>query len=125
MNLLTTPFFGFLSLTGFCNGICIKEERQALLELKQALVDYNDRLSSWVANNGECCRWKGVVYHNLSASVVQLHLNAPTQVVDLFDSVTLRLFGKIGLLLHLKYLSYLNLSNNEFGGILLKYVVPL
>ncbi|GLT91608.1 hypothetical protein SLE2022_094880 [Rubroshorea leprosula] len=117
MNLLKTLFFGFLSFTIFCNGICI-EERQALLEMKQALVDYDDRLSSWVASNGECCRWKGVVCHNLTGRVVQLHLSAPTQIVDSYDSVTLRLGGKISpSLLHLKHLSYLNLSNNLFGGI--------
>ncbi|GKV36248.1 hypothetical protein SLEP1_g44396 [Rubroshorea leprosula] len=118
MNLLTTLFFGFLSLTGFCNGICMEEERQALLELKQGLVDHADRLSSWVASNGECCKWKGVVCHNLTDRVLQLHLSAPTQIVDLYDSVTLQLFGKISpSLLHLKHLSYLNLSNNDFGGI--------
>ncbi|GLT91607.1 hypothetical protein SLE2022_094870 [Rubroshorea leprosula] len=118
MNLLTTLFFGFLILTGFCNGICIEEERQALLELKQSLVDHADRLSSWVASSGECCKWKGVVCHNLTGRVLQLHLSAPTQIVDLYDSVTLQLGGKISpSLLHLKHLSYLNLSNNDFGGI--------
>ncbi|GLT34622.1 hypothetical protein SLA2020_091290 [Shorea laevis] len=118
MNLLTTLFFGFLILTGFCNGICIEEERQALLELKQGLVDHADRLSSWVASSGECCKWKGVVCRNLTGRVLQLHLSAPTQIVDLYDSVTLQLGGKISpSLLHLKHLSYLNLSTNDFGGI--------
>ncbi|GLT91624.1 hypothetical protein SLE2022_095020 [Rubroshorea leprosula] len=126
MNILTILFFGFFSLTSFCNGLCIERERQALLKLKQSLVDPAHRLASWSADNGDCCRWKGIVCHNLTGHVLQLHLSAPTYTEDLYDlgdayqeiNVTSQLRGKIShSLLHLKHLSYLNLSHNDFRGI--------
>ncbi|GKV36252.1 hypothetical protein SLEP1_g44400 [Rubroshorea leprosula] len=85
MNILTILFFGFFSLTSFCNGLCIERERQALLKLKQSLVDPAHRLASWSADNGDCCRWKGIVCHNLTSHVLQLHLSAPTYTEDLYD----------------------------------------
>ncbi|GKV36240.1 hypothetical protein SLEP1_g44389 [Rubroshorea leprosula] len=126
MNNLTILFFGFFSVTSFCNGVCIEREKQALLELKQGLVDPADILASWVANNGDCCGWKGVVCHNLTGHVLQLHLSAPTDYLDIYDSdddfredyATSQLSGKIShSLLHLKHLNYLNLSRNDFRGI--------
>ncbi|GKV29241.1 hypothetical protein SLEP1_g38183 [Rubroshorea leprosula] len=78
MDLLTVLFIGFLSLAtlnaGFCYGGCIERERQALLELKQDLVDPAERLTSWVADDEDCCRWKGVVCNNVTNHILELNL---------------------------------------------------
>ncbi|GLU04947.1 hypothetical protein SLE2022_220740 [Rubroshorea leprosula] len=117
MGLLTALFIGFLSLAtlnvAFCNGGCKESERQALLKLKQDMVDPADRLASWVADDEDCCRWKGVVCDNMTGHVLELNLNDGDD--ELFEAP---LGGKISpSLLHLKHLHYLDLSNNYFGGI--------
>ncbi|KAF3950854.1 hypothetical protein CMV_023446 [Castanea mollissima] len=75
-------FLAFLFLPNFlffffCAGLselrCIDTERQALLNFKQDLIDPSNRLSSWTAH-GDCCLWEGVVCHNLTGHVHELHL---------------------------------------------------
>ncbi|KAF3966569.1 hypothetical protein CMV_009347 [Castanea mollissima] len=86
------PFLAFLFLPNFfffffCTGLselrCIDTERQALLNFKQHLIDPSNRLSSWTAH-GDCCQWEGVVCHNLTAHVHQLHLRSLPPVWDGF-----------------------------------------
>ncbi|KAF3969514.1 hypothetical protein CMV_006709 [Castanea mollissima] len=83
-------FLAFLFLPNFlffffCAGLselrCIGTERQALLNFKQDLIDPSNRLSSWTAH-GDCCLWEGVVCHNLTAHVHQLHLRSFRPVWD-------------------------------------------
>ncbi|GLT46934.1 hypothetical protein SLA2020_206600 [Shorea laevis] len=76
MGLFMVLVVGFLSLValnaGCCNRGCIERKRQALLKLKQDMVDPAGRLASWVADDEDCCRWKGVVCNNVTGHVLKL-----------------------------------------------------
>ncbi|KAB2059574.1 hypothetical protein ES319_A11G314900v1 [Gossypium barbadense] len=135
---MTTPlpisFFPFLLLIpaicfSIChansNLLCIQSEREALLKFKNHLIDPSKRLSSWV-EGGDCCKWIGVVYHNSTGYVNQLHLAAPPLSQPDFDAplaeweayVRSKLQGKINpSLLELKHLNSLDLSSNNFSSI--------
>ncbi|KAH1084086.1 hypothetical protein J1N35_023847 [Gossypium stocksii] len=122
---MTTPlpisFFPFLLLIpAICftichansNLLCIQSEREALLNFKNHLIDPSNRLSSWV-EGGDCCKWIGVVCHNLTGHVHQLHLATPLSPYE-----QSALGGKIHpSLLELDHLSTLDLSNNNFSSI--------
>ncbi|KAL4601924.1 hypothetical protein ACB092_10G016900 [Castanea dentata] len=129
-------FLAFLFLPNFlffffCAGLselrCIDTERQALLSFKQHLIDPSNRLSSWTAH-GDCCLWEGVVCHNLTAHVHQLHLRSFYPVWDAsmsseqFDAEfeayrRSRFGGKLNpSLLDLKHLNYFDLSFNNFNS---------
>ncbi|RVW80326.1 hypothetical protein CK203_039167 [Vitis vinifera] len=100
---------------GSCQGDhqrgCIEPEKVALLEFKQGLTDPSRRFSSWVGE--DCCKWRGVVCSNRSGHVIKLTL----RYLD-GDEMEGKLGGKISpALLELKYLNYLDLSMNNFGGI--------
>ncbi|RVX06846.1 putative inactive leucine-rich repeat receptor kinase XIAO [Vitis vinifera] len=100
---------------GSCQGDhqrgCIEPEKVALLEFKQGLTDPSRRFSSWVGE--DCCKWRGVVCSNRSGHVIKLTL----RYLD-GDGTEGKLGGKISpALLELKYLNYLDLSMNNFGGI--------
>jgi len=115
---------------GFCCGCssagCRLSENGALLKFKNDLTDPSNRLASWVSDE-DCCRWSGVVRNNLTDHVLELYLGtrisydvnlASTASVDLEDNRGSKLGGKISSsLLYLKYLRYLDLSTNDFGGI--------
>ncbi|KAK2639696.1 hypothetical protein Ddye_027491 [Dipteronia dyeriana] len=110
----------------FCNGRstyvggCIESERQALLSLKQDLIDPSDRLASWIGD-GDCCNWAGVVCDNFTGHVIQLRLRNPhlEYFTDYAFADTRSQFrGKINpSLLDLKHLIHLDLSYNDFEGI--------
>ncbi|KAF8391021.1 hypothetical protein HHK36_023321 [Tetracentron sinense] len=107
---------------GSCNGNldvgCIEFERQALLEFKEGLKDPSDRLSSWVGK--DCCRWRGVSCSNTTKHVVKLDLHNSNYSNYYYSSnkSSLAISGEINpSLLDLKHLNYLDLSNNDFGGI--------
>ncbi|GLT28897.1 hypothetical protein SLA2020_038000 [Shorea laevis] len=127
-------FLGFLilitnvTIISICNGnsvhaVCIEREKEALLKFKQGIVDHTNRLASW-ASSGDCCRWTGIVCNNMTGHVIELHLRTTPWEFDIFTNEAFeafersRLGGKINpSLLHLKHLSHLDLSNNDFGGI--------
>ncbi|KAK4564530.1 hypothetical protein RGQ29_006555 [Quercus rubra] len=100
---------------------CSQMEKNALLSFKEGLTDPAGRLSSWVGE--DCCSWIGVGCDNTTSHVVELDLRNRFQFSD--DSYENRknykkscLGGKISpFLLNLKYLSYLDLSQNNFEGI--------
>ncbi|KAL0299579.1 UNVERIFIED_CONTAM: Receptor-like protein EIX1 [Sesamum radiatum] len=84
---------------------CSDRERQALLNIKDELVDTNGRLSSWGndENKKDCCEWRGIQCHNQTNHVTRL------------DLASCGLQGKIsGSLLELQHLRYLDLSFNSF-----------
>ncbi|PPD90973.1 hypothetical protein GOBAR_DD12091 [Gossypium barbadense] len=108
----------FLSLaTVNINEGCIESERQALLMFKHDVTDGANRLN--------CCQWDGVVCDNVTSHVLELHLANPRPLLDDYGSDAKneatersKLRGKINpSLLKLTHLSYLNLSQNGFGGI--------
>ncbi|OMP04473.1 hypothetical protein COLO4_09597 [Corchorus olitorius] len=113
-----------LSTNGSSSNIgCIESEKQALLLFKQHLFDPTNRLVSWVEHEDCCRRWVGVVCHDVSGHVLELHLqNPPMDDANSFAEqkayLRSRLGGKINhSLLNLTHLSYLDLSKNDFGGI--------
>ncbi|KAL4595196.1 hypothetical protein ACB092_12G073500 [Castanea dentata] len=125
------PFLAFLFLPNFffffCTGLlselrCIDTERQALLNFKQHLIDPSNRLSSWTAH-GDCCQWVGVVCHNLTAHVHELHLRSFYPEGDFvtdeqYEAYERSMFGgKLNSsLLDLKHLNYFDLSFNNFSA---------
>ncbi|TYG47658.1 hypothetical protein ES288_D11G357600v1 [Gossypium darwinii] len=122
--LLLIPAICFTICHANSNLLCIQSEREALLKFKNHLIDPSNRLSSWV-EGGDCCEWTGVVCHNSTGHVNQLHLAATLPEVDYSETITeleayynSRLGGKINpSLLELKHLSSLDFSNNDFSSI--------
>ena len=113
---------------------CIESERHALLNFKQDLEDPSNRLASWAAaaaaSDVDCCDWIGVICHNRTSHVLQLHLRTFYPLYDELTTDDAQYFaqyeayersmfgGKINpSLLDLKHLIYLDLSGNNFSGI--------
>uniref|UniRef100_A0A7N2MLI4 Leucine-rich repeat-containing N-terminal plant-type domain-containing protein n=1 Tax=Quercus lobata TaxID=97700 RepID=A0A7N2MLI4_QUELO len=122
--IIPLPHF-FIFCTGHTHSEvrCIDSERHALLTFKQDLIDPSNRLSSWTFD-GDCCRWVGVVCHNLTAHIQQLHLRSFPPDWDVFttqgqiDAYERSMFGgKLNpSLLDLKHLNYFDLSFNNFSA---------
>ncbi|KAG6620475.1 hypothetical protein I3842_Q067300 [Carya illinoinensis] len=94
---------------------CIEEERQALLQFKQHLVDRSHWLSSWDSGIEDCCKWEGIKCNNKTGHVVKLDLRADWSYG--VEPTTKYLEGEISSsLLGLQYLTYLDLSCNNFFG---------
>ncbi|KAK2639604.1 hypothetical protein Ddye_027399 [Dipteronia dyeriana] len=132
LSLLFLELLAVATITvSFSNGStyvgCIKSEREALLRFKHDLIDASNRLSSWVADQEDCCKWDAVVCSNFTGHVLELHLHNPVSI-DFFDySLSIadyeayersKLRGKISTsLLDLKHLVHLDLSRNDFVGL--------
>ncbi|XP_059629269.1 receptor-like protein EIX1 [Cornus florida] len=121
--LSSTALFN-LRLLLLCDGInipddevvCNEKEKRALLSFKQGLTDPSNRLSSWFVEQ-DCCTWTGVRCNNITGRVVELHLHNDHSLDDYESYQAHSLGGKITpSLLELEYLSYLDLSNNDFTG---------
>uniref|UniRef100_A0A7N0TQ86 Leucine-rich repeat-containing N-terminal plant-type domain-containing protein n=1 Tax=Kalanchoe fedtschenkoi TaxID=63787 RepID=A0A7N0TQ86_KALFE len=81
---------------------CFELERQALMRIKAAFTDPHGKLSSWTGQ--DCCsRWAGVACSNITGHVEMLDLGSAHLTGDLSSSLT-----------DLKYLTYLDLSYNDF-----------
>ncbi|KAL3533536.1 hypothetical protein ACH5RR_007057 [Cinchona calisaya] len=99
---------------------CVENERAALLNLKQQLLDDYNRLSSWGTEEyqKDCCRWKGVGCDDQTGHVIILDLHGPS---DSFKPLR----GYISPLFELKQLEYLDLSYNDFSGTILSNISSL
>ncbi|RZB61728.1 Receptor-like protein EIX2, partial [Glycine soja] len=99
-------------------SVCIPSERETLLKFKNNLNDPSNRLWSWNHNNTNCCHWYGVLCHNVTSHLLQLHLH--TSDYSHFDEEAYRRWsfgGEISpCLADLKHLNYLDLSGNYFLG---------
>ncbi|KAM5573166.1 receptor-like protein EIX1 [Rosa sericea] len=102
------------SSVGSSNNImCLESERHALLQFKQGLVDDSNALASWKSEK-DCCKWRGIACNNQTGHVITLDLSYSYDV----NSTALR--GEISpSLLELPYLNYLDLSFNDFGGMII------
>ncbi|XP_072970534.1 receptor-like protein EIX2 [Typha angustifolia] len=96
---------------------CIAVEREALLTFKAGISDgIRHSLSSWDESQ-DCCRWRGVVCDNTTTrNILELNLGNPfdwySQRINWTDYA---LSGEINpSLLALNHLSRLDLSNNNF-----------
>ncbi|KAJ9166760.1 hypothetical protein P3X46_021464 [Hevea brasiliensis] len=90
------------------NHGCIEREKQALLRMKDDLIDDYDILSSWgrEEDKRDCCKWRGIARSNITGHVIE---------IDLTYEKPLR--GKIShSLLELRHLTYLILGGNDFTG---------
>ncbi|KAK3042573.1 hypothetical protein RJ639_001567 [Escallonia herrerae] len=93
------------------SSACTEGEREALLRFKLSLTDPAHRLSSWMGK--DCCKWTGVACDGTSpdAHVVKLDLQNLLQYSSENKLVGHELNSS---LLELKYLEYLDLSQNNF-----------
>ncbi|CAH1419499.1 unnamed protein product [Lactuca virosa] len=90
------------------NGVinkCLDKERHALLQFKENLQDPKGCLSTWRADEDDCCQWKGVMCNKQTGHVTQLGIT----VCDLVGEISLSL-------LNFSYLNHLDLSLNFFHG---------
>lgn len=107
---------------GNLDVLCLESEKHALLSFKKGLADPSNRLSSWDVE-ADCCTWAGVVCDNFTGHVRELHLQNPydanhTSQAEDEAYVKQKLGGEVNpSLLNLKHLNYLDLSQNDFGGI--------
>ncbi|KAL2577757.1 hypothetical protein AAZV13_16G156200 [Glycine max] len=107
-------------------SVCIPSERETLLKFKNNLIDPSNRLWSWNHNHTNCCHWYGVLCHNVTSHLLQLHLNSSLSDAFYydydgyyhFDEEAYRRWsfgGEISpCLADLKHLNYLDLSGNVF-----------
>ncbi|KAI9073324.1 hypothetical protein K1719_044714 [Acacia pycnantha] len=124
-NIVTNVKFIFLWLLAFLTVdiiiykassriLSVPSERDAILKLKLHLLDPSSRLTSWSADDGDCCNWASVVCNNLTGSILELHLAtsppSPPWYYDVREYLERsRLEGKIHPpLLDLKHLNYLS-----------------
>ncbi|KAM2934155.1 hypothetical protein FF1_042011 [Malus domestica] len=101
---------------------CLQTEKTALLQFKQGLVDESNVLASWETGK-DCCEWRGITCSNETGHVVTLDLYYNSS--DVYNVET-PLSGVIApSLLELPYLTYLDLSFNNFKGKIPKFISSL
>ncbi|KAJ0081110.1 hypothetical protein Patl1_11671 [Pistacia atlantica] len=118
-SLLLTLLFKFSFIT-----CCYDHERAALLSFKSHLTDPSNRLSSWHGQN--CCTWNGIhCLESLHVATIDLRnpnpdsekfiINMNSELVSMSNSTATALNGSFSSsLFSLTYLSYLDLSFNNF-----------
>ncbi|KAI3748953.1 hypothetical protein L6452_12416 [Arctium lappa] len=123
--LLLMSFLQFcLSIQNFNHVLCKDVERRALLQFKQGLIiNWANKLASWVGEEKECCSWAGIVCDNHTGHVHQIHLRDFDGYGDCQDVYSVETNKhKLGRdlspsILQLKQLRHLDLSCNDFEGI--------
>ncbi|XP_045824841.1 receptor-like protein EIX1 isoform X2 [Trifolium pratense] len=82
---------------------CNEKDQEALLIFKKGINDSIGQLSTWLTEK-DCCAWEGVHCDNITGRVTELHIS--------------QLQGEMNLsILELEFLTYLDLSENEFDVI--------
>ncbi|XP_045824846.1 receptor-like protein EIX2 [Trifolium pratense] len=82
---------------------CNEKDQEALLNFKKGINDSIGQLSTWLTEK-DCCAWEGVHCDNITGRVTELHIS--------------QLQGEMNLsILELEFLTYLDLSENEFDVI--------
>ncbi|KAK8560387.1 hypothetical protein V6N13_082830 [Hibiscus sabdariffa] len=97
---------------------CTPTERRALTLLREGFTDPSGRLTSW--SGEDCCTWEGIECHNRTGRVNKLDLRNPYHLINGDRTAYERscLGGKINQsLLQLEYLTFLDLSLNDFQGL--------
>ncbi|RHN42796.1 putative non-specific serine/threonine protein kinase [Medicago truncatula] len=97
---------GHVLCNGGLNSQFIASEAEALLEFKEGFKDPSNLLSSW-KHGKDCCQWKGVGCNTTTGHVISLNLYCSNSLDKLQGQLS-------SSLLKLPYLSYLNLSGNDF-----------
>ncbi|KAJ1427737.1 Leucine-rich repeat [Sesbania bispinosa] len=104
---------------------CNEKDMSTLLHFKQGVTDPSSLLSSWFTEQ-DCCQWSGVQCDNITGRVVKLNLPCHINHSAIIahgekENKSHCLTGEFNLsLLELEFLSYLNLSNNDFKSIQMK-----
>ncbi|KAI3684325.1 hypothetical protein L6452_33548 [Arctium lappa] len=102
-------------------GVCIEEERKALLQIKTSLIHPYDFanvdyfLPSWVDDGsigGECCDWERVNCNTTTGHVTDLSLINIVPEKDYFYGCKRNWPLNVSVFLHFKELTSLNLSEN-------------
>ncbi|MCI04300.1 receptor-like protein kinase, partial [Trifolium medium] len=94
---------------------CNEKDRETLLIFKEGIIDRFGRISTW-STEKDCCAWEGVSCDNITNRVTKLDLKLPPNFDEHEQLKTLK--GEINMcILELEFLSYLDLSNNEFDVI--------
>ncbi|XP_052109650.1 receptor-like protein EIX2 isoform X1 [Arachis duranensis] len=124
--LLSTIIFNSSSLV-MCNSMiihCDKKDENTLLKFKHEVTDPSGVLSSWSSDEEkDCCQWRGVHCDNITHRVIELHLPCDTiqsdEILDKDNAKPHCLTGEFDMssLFDLEFLSYLDLSNNDFKTI--------
>ncbi|PRQ18505.1 putative non-specific serine/threonine protein kinase [Rosa chinensis] len=97
--------------------MCLDSEKHALLQFKQGLVDKSNALASWKSEK-DCCKWRGIACDNQTGHVTSLDFSFSYNAY--FNSTEVPLRGEMSpSLLELQYLNYLDLSYNDFGGMII------
>ena len=96
---------------------CLEHERKALLKFKATLSDSSHRLSSWNSKTNDCCHWNSVTCDTATGHVLKLDLKNPCYSLDECDygcQQSIEASQVDQSLVQLEYLSYLDLSGNQF-----------
>ncbi|KAI3684316.1 hypothetical protein L6452_33538 [Arctium lappa] len=104
-------------------GVCIEEEKKALLEIKASLIDdsyhIDPSLLTWVddvgRSGGECCDWERVTCNTTTGHIMYLSLSNMMGMVDdwwIVQPCERTWPLNVSLFLHFKELTGLNLSFN-------------
>ncbi|XP_004301719.1 PREDICTED: LRR receptor-like serine/threonine-protein kinase GSO1-like [Fragaria vesca subsp. vesca] len=111
VGLVCLAIASFSSSVGSSNNtfLCLESERLALLQFKQGLLsDYKyNALATWESTK-DCCDWRGIACNNHTGHVITLDLSFNFLRGEIHPS-----------LLELRYLEYLDLSFNDFGGMMI------
>ncbi|XP_077215651.1 receptor-like protein 9a [Tasmannia lanceolata] len=91
---------------------CLKEEREALLQLKDSINKHSNAtyyvLEDWVGE--DCCQWPAIICFSSSSRVIEIFLNSAR------DSSLGVWYPNATLFAQFKELESLDLSDNQIGG---------